>query len=185
MAWIDVIREDAAEGELEAAYDSIKAARGKLSNIMRVQSLHPQAMQTHMDLYLAILFGRSGLKRAERELLATVVSATNGCEYCTRHHAEGLNAYWKDEARVQAVTTDYTTAALSDRERAMVDYGVQLTRNPSGVSRADVDTLRTAGFSDRDILDIALIASYFNFVNRIAEGLGVEVTDDEVRGYNY
>ena len=78
MAWIETVHEDAAEGDLKSVYDSIEAARGRLSNIMRVHSLNPEAMRTHMDLYLAVMFGRSGLKRDERELLATVVSATNG-----------------------------------------------------------------------------------------------------------
>lgn len=185
MAWIETVHEDAAEGDLKSVYDSIEAARGRLSNIMRVHSLNPEAMRTHMGLYLAVMFGRSGLKRDERELLAAVVSATNGCEYCMRHHGEALNAYWKDDARVAQVAEDYRQADVSDREQAMLDYGVKLTREPANVSESDVETLRSAGFSDRDVLDITLITSYFNFVNRIAEGLGVEVTDDEIGGYNY
>lgn len=185
MAWIDVIPEADATGGLRDAYDHIEQARGKLSNIMRVHSLRPEAMRTHMDLYLALLFSQSGLKRAERELLATVVSATNGCAYCTRHHGEALNAYWKDEARVAQVAADYTTADLSARERAMLNYGVALTREPASVGEADVETLRAAGFSDQDVLDIALITAYFNFVNRIAEGLGVELSEEEAAGYKY
>ena len=185
MAWIDVIPEADATGDLRAAYDHIEQARGKLSNIMRVHSLRPEAMRTHMDLYLALLFSTSGLKRAERELLATVVSATNGCAYCTRHHGEALKAYWKDEARVAQIAEDYTAADLSIRERAMLDYGVALTREPASVNEADVEALRTVGFSDSDVLDIALITAYFNFVNRIAEGLGVELSEEEAAGYKY
>ncbi|NNF59313.1 MAG: peroxidase-related enzyme [Rhodothermaceae bacterium] len=185
MAWIDVTPETDATGELRAVYDHIEQARGKLSNIMRVHSLHPEAMRTHMDLYLALLFSRSGLKRAERELLATVVSAANGCAYCTRHHSEALNAYWKDETRVAQVVEEYTAADLSARERAMLDYGVALTRAPAAVSETDVDALRAVGFSDSDVLDIALITAYFNFVNRIAEGLGVELSEEEAAGYKY
>ena len=67
----------------------------------------------------------------------------------------------------------------------MLAYGATLTRSPAAVSEADVEALREAGFSDRDILDINLITSYFNFVNRIAEGLGVTFTEDEAAGYDY
>lgn len=185
MAFIEVIPEEDAQGPLKEAYDDIAGRRGKLSNIMRVHSLRPAAMRAHMDLYLSLMFSRSGLTRAERELLATVVSATNLCAYCVRHHAEALNAYWKDEQRVEAVVEDFRRVDLSPREHAMLEYAVRLTARPAGIEEGDVDALRVAGFTDADILDINLITSYFNFVNRIALGLGVEVTEEEMRGYRY
>jgi uncharacterized peroxidase-related enzyme len=185
MSWITIIPETEATGDLEKVYDEIAGKRGKLSNIMRVHSLRPESMRAHMDLYMSLLFSRSGLSRAERELVATVVSAANRCTYCVGHHAEALRAYWKDDARVAAVVTDYRSASLSPRERTMLDYAVVLTREPSSVVEEDIERLRAAGFSDADILDINLITSYFNFVNRIAEGLGVEWSDDEMAGYKY
>jgi uncharacterized peroxidase-related enzyme len=185
MAWIDVIPEADATGDLRAAYDAIARQRGKLSNIMRVHSLHPEAMQTHMDLYLSLLFSRSPLRRADRELLATVVSAVNGCAYCVHHHAEALHAYWKDRDRVEQVMDDYAAADLPEATRAMLDYAVKLTRTPEATTEADVKVLRAAGYDDRAILDINLITSYFNFVNRIASGLGVAFSEEEMRGYDY
>ena len=185
MAWIDTVPETQAADALAAAYARIRRERGKLSNIMRVQSLHAPAMEAHMDLYLALMFGRSGLRRAERELLAVVVSAANTCDYCVRHHAAALEAYWKDPARVERVMTDYRQADLPGRSRAMLAYAWKLTREPAAVREADVERLRAAGLSDRDILDVNLITSYFNFVNRIALGLGVEAAPDEVGGYRY
>jgi uncharacterized peroxidase-related enzyme len=185
MSWIDVIDAPDATGDLKEAYQSITRARGKLSNIMRVHSLHPGAMRAHMDLYRQLLFSRSGLSRAERELIAVVISARNACEYCVRHHAEALKAYWKDPDRVQAVIDDYHKADLSPRQQSMIDYAVLLTDQPSAVAEDHIGTLRNAGFSDREILDINLITSYFNFVNRIAEGLGVIFTEEEVRGFHY
>ena len=185
MAWIETIHEDDADGALKAIYDGIAAQRGKLSNIMRVHSLNPPTMQAHMDLYLTIVFGRSALRRAERELLATVVSLTNRCPYCVNHHAEALHFYWKDDARIEQLKHDWRGLDLDARTRAMLEYGARLTATPEAVTEADVEALRQAGFSDRDVLDINLITSYFNFVNRIATGLGVEFSEDEVRGYTY
>jgi len=185
MPWIRVIDEQQATGDLGEAYDEIAGRRGKLSNIMRVHSLRPEAMRAHMDLYLSLMFSRSGLSRAERELIATVVSAANECRYCVEHHAEALRAYWKDDERVAAVMRDFRDAGLSKREQAMVEYAVRLTEWPSAIEEADIEGLRSTGFSDADILDINLITSYFNFVNRIAEGLGVEVSEEEMRGYRY
>ncbi len=183
MPWIQTIPETDAEGDLRTVYDRISSARGKVSNIMSVQSLHLEAMRA--DLYLAVMFGRSGLRRAERELIAVVVSAANGCAYCVRHHAEALRVLWKDDARMDRAAKDYRGLDLSERERALCDYADALTRAPAAVDEAAVERLRAAGLTDRDVLDANLIVSYFNFVNRIAEGLGVAFTEDEVAGYRY
>lgn len=185
MAWIDVTDESEASGRLKTVYDEIAEARGKLSNIMRVHSLRPEAMRQHMALYKTLLFGRSSLPRADRELLAVVVSAVNDCAYCVRHHSEALNAYWRDRERVDEVIEDFRAVDLSEKQEAMLCYAVKLTRTPADVTEADVEALRQVGFADEDILDINLIASYFNFVNRIADGLGVEFTLEEVQGYRY
>jgi len=67
----------------------------------------------------------------------------------------------------------------------MVAYAVKLTDSSSEMSEGDVETLRRVGFSDRDVLDINLIASYFNFVNRIALGLGVAFSEEEMAGFRY
>ncbi|NBB99506.1 MAG: peroxidase-related enzyme [Bacteroidetes bacterium] len=186
MPYIDIIDEADATGALKDAYDAIAQTRGKVANIMKIHSLHPAAMLRHMELYQTLLFGRSGLKRAERELIATVVSSINGCAYCTHHHAEALRAYWKDEARVQSIVdVQLDAAALTKREQAMAAYARLLTEAPTAVTDAHVDPLRDAGLSDRDILDVNLITSYFNFVNRIAEGLGVPFSPEEMTGYTY
>lgn len=142
-------------------------------------------MQAHMDLYLSVMFQRSGVKRPEREMLAVVVSGLNNCSYCVNHHAEALNFYWKDRERVNRFVADYRQADVSPRQMAMLDHAVKLTRNPGEMSESHLQPLRDAGFSDADILDITLIVSYFNFVNRMANGLGVDFSEDEVRGYQY
>lgn len=185
MSWITVIDENEAEGELNGVYDEIIGARGKMSNIMRVQSLNAASMRAHIELYVTLMFKRSSLRRPDCELLATVVSSLNGCDYCIMHHAEALQFYWKDRDRVDRLVRDYRTADLSGEQLAMAEYARKLTSKPSSVTEPDINELRSVGFTDRQILDANLIVSYFNFVNRIAEGLGVEASDEEVAGYKY
>ena len=81
MAWIKTIEPDDASGELKAEYDKAVERAGKVFNILKVQSLNPQTLRASMDLYLATMKAPSGLSRAERELLATVVSWANHCFY--------------------------------------------------------------------------------------------------------
>jgi uncharacterized peroxidase-related enzyme len=185
MTWIREVGESEAGGELSEVYANVRSARGKLSNIMRVQSLSPRAMKAHLELYMALLFDRSGLSRAERELLAVVVSAANRCGYCVTHHAAALRVYWKDDAKVELVMEDFRSVELPPRERAILDYAALLTREPAAVEERHVAAMRNAGLTDEEILNVNLITGYFNFVNRIAEGLGVEFTAEEAGGYRY
>lgn len=74
---------------------------------------------------------------------------------------------------IAALRTDYRTAKLEPSDRAMLDYVAVLTRAPAELTRADVENLRMHGFDDTAILQINLIASWFNYINRVADGLGV------------
>ena len=74
---------------------------------------------------------------------------------------------------VRALQADYRTAPISEQERVMLDYVVQLTRDATGISSQDHERLRAVGFEDKGILQITLIASWFNYINRVADALGV------------
>ena len=76
---------------------------------------------------------------------------------------------------VEALARDYTTADLSERDRAMLDYAARLTREPWAMGEQDVKKLRDSGFDDRAVLDICQITAYYAYVNRLADGLGVEL----------
>jgi uncharacterized peroxidase-related enzyme len=78
-----------------------------------------------------------------------------------------------DQELVAALRRDYTQANLNDADRSMLDYAVKLTEHAYKVTPADLDRLRALGFTDQGILQINLIASWFNYINRVADGLGV------------
>jgi uncharacterized peroxidase-related enzyme len=93
------------------------------------------------------------------------------------HHGEALRRLINDDQLLAQLKEDYTRAALSPADRALLDYAARLTRTPAAVSLDDVQALRRAGFDDRAILDIAQITAYFAFVNRTAEGLGITLEE--------
>ena len=101
MAHIQVIEHHEAEGELKTIYDNLVKTRGKLAEVHKIQSLNPKSIVNHMDLYMTIMFGKSPLKRYQREMLGVVVSRANNCEYCQKHHLEALNFYWKDDEKAE------------------------------------------------------------------------------------
>ena len=88
-------------------------------------------------------------------------------------HAEFLRKVTLDDTLVEALRTDWRTAPISDSERVMVAYVVQLTEDATCITPAHHERLRAAGFDDRGILQITLIASWFNYINRVADALGV------------
>lgn len=183
LAWISWIEESQAEGELKEHYEYLKRSRGKISNIMKVQSLNPDAMMAHLVLYMKIMFGKSELTRVQREMIATLVSATNNCRYCALHHGEALLNITKNKKLVDQLLSNYRKAEIPEKDKTMLHYAIKLTNSPADVKKEDIELLRSAGFSDKAILDINLVTSYFNFVNRIALGLGVPYSEDEIKGY--
>ena len=185
MPYIKVIEEEDAGAELKETYNRIKSARGKVSNILKIHSLLPKTIETHLNLYMSIMFNKSGLKRADRELIAVVVSATNDCDYCVNHHAEALLNYWKDEFKVTQAGKDFRTLDLSKKQTAMLEFAEKLTKSPGDMVESDIEKLKNSGFNDEEILSISLVTNYFNFVNRNALALGVEFSEEEVRGYKY
>ena len=185
MPWIKQVESTNAEGKLKEVYSDLESSRGKISNIMKIQSLDPETMKNHLDMYLSIMFNNSSLNREERELIAVVVSSLNNCSYCINHHAEALNVYWKDEAKINMLISDYKSIDFSIRTLAILNYAEKLTITPGLVNEFDVQNLRIHDIQDKDILNINLVVSYFNFVNRIANGLGVEFSEEEVKGYKY
>lgn len=186
MAFIDIIEPEEADGKLKDIYEELEKKRGKLARIHKIQSLNPETITTHMDLYLSIMFSRSPLSRTQREMMAVVVSATNDCEYCQLHHGEALNHYWKDRERVEQLRVDYDKLDLNNVDKRLCQLARELTLNPNSINKDKYITpLKNTGLSDRAILDAVLVISYFNFVNRIVQGLGVEADEQEVQGYKY
>ena len=183
MSWIEEIEVDEADGKLAEMYAELTERRGKISNILKVHSLNPQAMSNHLDLYMTLMFGKSGLSRAEREAVAVVVSATNECEYCVDHHTEALRHYIDDDETLNMLATADGLETFEPRLSNIVRHAERLTVAPAAMTESDLEELRAVGLDDKDILDLTLIVGYFNFVNRIAVGLGVSYSNDELSGY--
>jgi len=185
MAHIEVKNYSEAEGKLKEIYDNLIETRGKLAEVHKIQSLNPETIVAHMDLYLKIMFGRSPLKRYQREMLGVVVSKNNGCEYCITHHAEAVNFYWKDAGKLAKFIDDFSSVALNETDLVLCKYAEKLTLHPQDFTDdSEVVKLKSVGLNDRAILDATLVIGYFNFVNRIVQSLGVGL-EDNPGGYNY
>jgi len=176
MSWIKEISSEEATGKLKELFESIGGrTSGNIANILKVHSLNSEALEAHLNLYKTIMFGESNITRTQREMIATVVSNTNACEYWTVHHGEALRHESSDNQIMKDIVDDFTKANITKKEKLMLCYAKKLTENTSSIKERDIIALHKAGFSDRDIFDINQVVAYFNYVNRIADGLGVKL----------
>jgi uncharacterized peroxidase-related enzyme len=145
---------------------------GFVPNVLRVFALRPKHLLGWWAYYDELLRGESGLTKAQREMIAVVVSVANRCHYCIVSHTAALRKLTKDPDFVDRLATGYKYAGLEPRDRAMLDFAVKLTEASDRCTDEDVEALRDAGWNDEEIMDIAQVAAMFNFTNRLASGLG-------------
>ena len=172
MSWLRVPREKGLPAEAKELFAKALEKLGFVPNVLRAFALRPTHLVRWWNYYDELMRGESGLSKAQREMIAVVVSVTNRCHYCIVSHSSALRKLTEDPVLADQVATGYKYAALDPKERAMLDFAVKLTEAPDSCSKEDVQKLRRAGWSDEDILDIAQVAAMFNFTNRLASGLG-------------
>jgi len=186
MARIQQIEHEEATGRLKEIYDDLLRKRGQLAEVHKIQSLRPESIVKHMDLYLEIMFSRSDLSRAEREMMAVITSISNNCYYCQTHHSRALNHYWKNDEKIENIHRNFYEADLSEKEILLCKLAKTMTLHPGDFKKDKmINELKEFGISDAAILDATLVISYFNFVNRIVLALGVPIEDDGGKGYKY
>ncbi len=155
-----------------------------LPDIFRVMSLNPGALELVKGLNEELAFGGSGLTRIQEEAIATVVSTANKCRYGAMTHGGFLRRQAHDSQLASDLLHDFYEADLSDADRAMLDFALKLTLQSSSVVSDDLEGLREAGFEDQAILSIVLTTCLFNFMNRLADGLGIDVPREYQKAVN-
>lgn len=190
-AWIRMIADaelDArADARLKAALDRARTPHGTVDNVMRVHSLRPGTMDGHVTLYRACLHDPTNTVATWfQEVIASYVSSLNTCAYSYANHWANARHLIGDDARADAVEAAIRAArpgdAFEGAELVALHYAEKLTLHPGAMVQSDVTALRDAGWSDGEILEINQIVGYFNYANRLLNGLGV-TTDGDVVGY--
>lgn len=172
ITWLDVPTDSDVPDEVKELWEKPLEKLGFVPNVLRTMALRPGHLVAWWGYIQELMTGDSGLTKAQREMIAVVVSAQNRCHYCVVSHSAALRKLTDDPAFADQIATNYRYAPLKQAERAMLDYALKLTTDSASCAEEDVDALREAGWSDEDILDIAQVAAMFNFTNRLASGLG-------------
>ena len=178
MAWTKIVGPEEAQGELQEVYAGLKARNvDGFPEFVGVYTQEPTILRWLTDTFARpnANYGVTGIDRQLVELIVVAVSAANRCHNCMVLHAQQLQHLTGDKALVDQVMEDYTRAPLDPKTMAALDYATKLTLDATHMTQADVQSLREVGYSDQQIVDIAHVAAWFNYVNRIAEGLGTQL----------
>ncbi|HET7849115.1 MAG TPA: peroxidase-related enzyme [Pseudolabrys sp.] len=141
---------------------------GFVPNVLLAYAFDMTKLETFVAMYNDLMLGESGLSKLEREMIAVAVSSQNRCYYCLTAHGAAVRHYSGNPLLGEHMVMNYRAARLNRRQRAMLDFAVKLTASPWSVEEGDRERLRRAGFSERDIWDIAAVVGFFNMSNRVA-----------------
>jgi uncharacterized peroxidase-related enzyme len=172
ISWLRVPDDAEVPEDVKALYEAPLEKLGFVPNVLRAMALRPRHLLAWSAHYDELMRGESTLTKAQREMIAVVVSAQNRCHYCVVSHAAALRKLTGDPAFADQLATNHRYAKLEPRERTMLDFAVKLTVDSSSCTADDVEALRQAGWTDEDIFDVAEVTAMFNFTNRLASGLG-------------
>ncbi|MCZ8311244.1 MAG: alkylhydroperoxidase [Magnetospirillum sp.] len=182
-AWIQMLQYDESSGYLRELYDRVKGPGGAIDNVMKIHSLRPHTMEGHSALYKSVLHhSGNSLPVWFLECLGIYTSLANRCDYSVAHHFAGLTRLLKDEDRAKKIY-----AALAGREPekifdgkelGLLRYVHKLTLEPQRMAESDVLAARNAGASDAEIFEANQVCAYFNYSNRLLNGLGVTTAGD-------
>ncbi|MBK5934597.1 putative peroxidase-related enzyme [Rhodovulum imhoffii] len=157
------------------AYFALCAEKlGLIPNVLRAYAFDVSKLNAFTAMYNDLMLAESGLTKLEREMIAVVVSSINRCWYCQVAHGAAVRELSGNPVLGEQMVMNYRAAALTPRQRKMLDFAAHLTEHSHRTEDHHRDVLRAAGFSDRDIWDIAAITGFFNMTNRIASATGME-----------
>ena len=187
-AWINMISDEDASMELKEVLDLARTPHGTVDNVMRVHSLRPNTMKGHVTLYRAALHDDANtIPMWFQETVSSYVSILNDCAYSLENHwknaAHLIDDAKKSDAIEKALWSKMPQDVFDGMELEMLRYAEKLTLRPSAMVQEDVLALKAVGAEDGEILELNQIVGYFNYVNRLLNGLGVTTSGDTVGFY--
>ena len=191
MTWIKTIRYEDAGPSLRKIYDRVKGPDNNVDNILMAHSLRPHSLTGHMTLYKNVLHHTgNALPKWFLETIGVYVSHLNDCDYCVKHHFEGLKKLLKDDDRADELLKAILSDDLDDLKEVLgkpynntISYIYSLTlrcKDLKEFGKIEIEMLKE-NFTDGEILEINQVVSYFNYANRTVLGLGVN-TDGDILG---
>jgi uncharacterized peroxidase-related enzyme len=166
------IREAALDETNYPLFADIKKQFGFIPNLYRAQTTRPDLIEAQAQLVHAILIKESALTRKQKEYIFLVCSAANLSTYCVTAHCEMIRMLGIEGPEPEQMAADYTVLNLPITVKALLNFATKLNNEPTKISKADIDALRTLGYGDEQIHETVLMVGLAKFANYLAFGLG-------------
>jgi uncharacterized peroxidase-related enzyme len=173
ISYFPIAERQQCSEDLQKLFVELESTLGFVPNVIRAFAWREARFWKWWAHRNDLMAPSEGLSKADREMVALVVSAANDCLYCMTSHGYAVRVLLGDPVAGERITLDYRRAGLDARTLAMLDYAVKITKCPAECSLEDVEGLRKHGFRDEDIWDIAEIAAMYNYTNRLASATGM------------
>ena len=164
--------------DIRERIEAVQEKSGFIPNVFLVLAHRPDEFRAFFAYHDALMEKPGNLTKAEREMIVVATSNANQCQYCVVAHGAVLRIRAKNPLIADQVAINYRKADLSDRQQAMLDFAMKVSQAAHAVGDADFETLRSHGFTDDDIWDIAAIASFFGLSNRMANVTSMRPNDE-------
>lgn len=166
------------EPDIRARIEAVQEKAGFVPNVFLTLAHRPDEFRAFFDYHDALMLKEGGLSKAEREMIVVATSSVNDCHYCVIAHGAILRIYAKNPLIADQVAINYRKADISDRQKAMLDFAVKITRTPGKIGEDDFEILTSQGFSEEDIWDIGAISGFFGLSNRMANLIQMRPNDE-------
>ncbi len=174
----DVPDLDDLPDDIRAQILAVQEKSGFVPNVFLAFARRPAEFRAFFAFHDALMDSDEGLSKAERELIVVATSAVNHCLYCVVAHGAILRIRTKNPLLADQVATNPTKADLSERERNIVDFALQVATDSAAIGDADLAAMRSKGFTDDEIWDIGAITALFALSNRYANFAGMRPNDE-------
>ncbi|HEY5635542.1 MAG TPA: peroxidase-related enzyme [Burkholderiales bacterium] len=164
--------------DIRARILSVQEKAGFVPNVFLALSARPDEFRAFFAYHDALMEKEGGLSKAEREMIVVATSGVNQCQYCVVAHGAILRVRAKDPLIADQVAINYRKADITPRQKAMLDFAMQVALSAQEVGDADLAALREHGFSDEDAWDIGAIAAFFALSNRMANLTSMRPNDE-------
>lgn len=174
---LDLPMVDPLPSETQTYFDLCQEKLGMVPNVLQAYAFDIDKLNAFTAFYNDVMLADSGLSKLEREMIAVVVSSINKCFYCLTAHGAAVRVMSGDPQLGEALVMNWRVARLDARQTAMLTFAEKMTVESSKITEPDRDALRSVGFSDRDIWDIAAVTGFFNMTNRVASATDMRPND--------
>lgn len=169
---------DPLPDETQKYFDICQDKLGLVPNVLQAYAFDIDKLNAFTALYNDLMLAQSGLSKLEREMIAVAVSSINKCFYCLTAHGQAVRQLSGDPMLGEMLVMNWRAADLDARQTAMLSFSEKITVASYTIVEADREALRTVGFSDRDIWDIANVAGFYNMTNRVASATDMRPNDE-------